>query len=145
KAEIYLHFVWATRLREPMVATEHERSLHRCIDAEARNLGCTVLALNGMPDQVHLLVQVPTRVSAAELMKQVKGASSHFMNGYLPDGEGFRWQDGYGCFSVSRSHVRRVKAYVTNQKRHHREGDLWPEWEETDEEYEPQQPVNSRD
>jgi putative transposase len=133
KAEIYLHFVWATRLREPWITPEIERAVHRCIDGEAQRLGCSVLALNGMPDHVHLLVMVATRLSAAELMKQVKGVSSRFVNDALPGQEGFRWQEGYGVFSVSRSHVQRVVGYIQNQKQHHESGTLWPEWEQTDE------------
>jgi REP element-mobilizing transposase RayT len=134
KAEIYLHLVWATRLREPLITPEVERAVHRCAEAEAKRLGCVVLALNGMPDHVHLFVRTPTRVSAAELARQVKGVSSHFVNNQLPDGEGFRWQEGYGVFSVSRSHVQRVIAYVEKQKDHHHFGTIWPEWEETDKE-----------
>ena len=53
-----------------------------------------------------------------------------------PGYEGFRWQEGYGVFSVSRSHVKRVKAYVEGQKQRHEAGNVWPEWEETDEECE---------
>lgn len=137
KAEIYLHMVWATRLREPLVEPAIERAVHRCVEAEARDLGCVVLAINGMPDHVHMLVRIPTRISAAELAKQVKGVSSRFVNDQLPGHEGFRWQEGYGVFSVSRSHVKRVIAYIKGQKRHHEMEDLWPEWEETDEEYVP--------
>jgi hypothetical protein len=86
------------------------------------------------------VVRIPTRLSAAELMKQAKGVSSRFMNELLPDGEGFRWQEGYGVFSVSRSHLKRVIAYVQHQKEHHSAGNLWPEWEETDTEYIPHPP-----
>ena len=135
KVEIYLHLVWTTRLREPLVTSEIERPVYRCISQETGRLGCTVLALNGMPDHVHLLVRVPSRTSVAELARQVKGVSSRFVNEQLPGHEGFRWQEGYGAFSVSRSHVDRVKTYVERQKLRHGTGELWPEWEECDEEY----------
>jgi REP element-mobilizing transposase RayT len=106
----------------------------RVVAKEARALGCEVLALDGVADHLHLLVRVPGRLAAAELAKQVKGHSSRVINDELPDGEGFRWQEGYGAFSISRSHLRRVTAYVQQQPERHRSGDLWPEWEQTDEE-----------
>ena|SRR5947209_8062492 len=91
-----------------------------------------------MPDHVHLLVTVPSRLSAADLAQQVKGVSSRFVSEQLPGHEGFYWQEGYGVFSVSRSHVKRVIAYIRDQKHHHQANLLWPEWEETDEEYLPE-------
>jgi putative transposase len=135
KAEIFLHLVWATRLREPRITGEWERTVHRCIEAEARRLGCVVLALNGMPDHLHLLVEIPTKLSAAELAQQVKGVSSRLLNEQLPLHDAFRWQEAYGAFSVSRSHLKRVIAYVETQKEHHQAGSVWAEWEET--EYQP--------
>ena len=78
--------------------------------------------------------QANSRVSAAELAKQVKGVSSRAVNELLRDGEGFRWQEGYGAFSISRSELRRLTEYVQQQADRHARGDLWPEWEETDEE-----------
>jgi putative transposase len=134
KTEIYLHVVWATREREPLLVGTLDQLVRREIESEARKLGCPVLGLNGMPDHLHLLVRVPGRISAAELAKQVKGASSHAANGALPDGQAFRWQEGYGAFSVSRSHLARVATYIEHQAERHARGDLWTEWEETDEE-----------
>ena len=90
----------------------------------------------GMPDHVHLFVRLPTRVSAAKLMQQVKGVSSTFVRDELCPGSLFRWQEGYGVYSVSKSHVRCVTKYVENQKQHHAENDLWTDAEETGIEYE---------
>jgi putative transposase len=133
KTEIYLHFVWAVRLREPALVGRIEEMAFRGMTREAEGLGCTVIALNGTADHVHTLVRVPGKVSAAEFAKQVKGGSSNFVNDHLPDGSSFRWQEGYGCFSVSRSHLPRMRGYVEQQKERHAKGDLRPEWEETDE------------
>lgn len=66
-----------------------------------------------------------------------KGASSRLVNEQVAPGSGFAWQEGYGVFSVSRSHVERVKAYVLDQEAHHAAGRTWPEWEETEETDEP--------
>lgn len=134
KTEIYLHIVWATRFREPVLVDQTDRIAREAIREETRRLGCVVLALGGVADHLHLLVRVPGRLSVAQLAKQVKGASSRRLNEFLPGGEGFRWQEGYGAFSVSRSHLPRVTAYVEQQVERHAQGNLWPEWEEAEEE-----------
>ncbi len=135
KAEIYLHLVWATSNRLPWIGPEIERAVYRSIQQEAQRLHCAVLAIGGIANHVHLVVKLPTRLSAAELMKQVKGVSSRFISEQLPGNEGFRWQEGYGVFSVGVNQVKHIVAYVENQKQHHADGTLYPLWEETDEEY----------
>ena len=136
KLALYLHLVWATWDRQPLVALEIERRVYRNIESEARGMGCTVLALNGMPDHVHLAVSFPTTITIADLVKQVKGVSSHFVNETLkPDFE-FKWQGSYGAFTVSRWDVDKVINYIKRQKEHHQLGELYPEWEEAFEDVE---------
>src|SRR5262245_11021265 len=91
--EIYLHLVWSTRRRQHLVTEDIERDVYRCIEDQARKLKCTVLAIGGMPDHVHLVVHTPTIVCAAKLAKQVKGVSSTFVRDQLNIHEPFRWQD----------------------------------------------------
>ena len=119
-----------------MITPEIERRLHRNIESEARKMGCTVLALNGMPDHVHLVAGFPTTITLANLVKQVKGVSSHFVNETLKPASQFKWQGSYGAFTVSRWDLERVIEYVKHQKEHHAADELFPEWEETFEEAE---------
>ena len=126
KAEIYLHFVWATWERMPLIEPDIEESLYSCIVSEAVKLKCTLLAIGGMPDHVHLLLKIPTTVCAAQVAQRVKGVSSSFGRDQLMKGGFFGWQDGYGVFSVSRSDNRKVIDYIDNQKEHHQKGSLWP-------------------
>ncbi|WP_309685214.1 IS200/IS605 family transposase [Armatimonas sp.] len=126
---IFLHFVWATRERQPFVTPEIERRLYRMMEAKVRELGCIVVALNGMPDHVHLLVQMSTTITPADLMQKVKGASSGFARNVLKQGELFAWQHGYGVFSVGQDGVGAVVAYIANQKQHHADHDVWDNWE----------------
>ncbi len=137
KSEIYLHLVWATLKREAFVTDAIERAVYRCIGGEAQRLGCTVLAVGGMPDHVHLCVELPTSLAVSKLMNQVKGVSSHFVHDQLSVDLPFRWQEGYAVFSVGSNQVKFVLAYIENQKQHHRENTLHSRWEETDEEYLP--------
>jgi REP element-mobilizing transposase RayT len=94
-----------------------------------------VLALNGMPDHVHLAVALPATLAVADLAKQTKGASARFVNDTLRPEALFKWQGGYGAFTISPSDVERMGAYVRGQKEHHRCGELYPEWEMTFEEF----------
>jgi REP element-mobilizing transposase RayT len=119
-----------------MITPEIERRLHRNIESEAREMGCTVLALNGMPDHVHLVTSFPTTITIADLVKQVKGVSSHFVNETLKPASQFKWQGSYGAFTVSRWDLERVIEYVKHQKEHHATDELFPEWEEAFEEVE---------
>lgn len=96
-------------------------------------MDCTVLALGGMPDHVHMVLRYPAKLGISKLLQQLKGISSHFANDRLGLPL-FRWQDGYGAFSLSRSHLTAAIEYVEHQEEHHAGGKLWPEWEETHEE-----------
>ena len=136
KAEIYLHLVWATHNRQPWLTPELAPPIYGWVTATAKRLRCTVLALGGMPDHVHLLVLLPPRTSISLLAQQVKGSSSRLAGQANRGNEPFCWQEGYGVFSVSRSHVKRVTSYVENQAKRHAGKKLWTEWEEVDEEVE---------
>jgi putative transposase len=138
KSELYVHLVWATGDRMALIKPAMRRSLYRCLEDQARQLGCTVLALGGMPDHVHTVLRMPAKLAVARLVQQLKGVSSHFVHQQLEGPGAFRWQEGYGAFSISRSHVARVVAYVEKQEEHHAGGKLWPDWEEADEEAPPQ-------
>ena len=137
KQAMYLHLVWATWDREPLVTPDIERRIHRSIETEARGMGCDVLAIGGMPEHVHLVVKIPATVTIADLVKQVKGVSSHFAGETLGLKGSFKWQGTYGAFSVSRWDVDRVIGYVERQKQHHADESLVPDWEEAAEETDP--------
>jgi len=131
KLVLYLHLAWATWDRLPLITPDIERRLYRNIEGEARKMGCAVLALNGTSDHVHLIVSFPTTVTIANLVKQVKGVSSHFVNETLQPETQFKWQGGYGAFTVSRWDLPKIIHYVKRQKEHHEAGSLWAELEET--------------
>ena len=146
KLNVAVHFVWATWDRQPLITEEIERRLHKYIEAVCGDDKCEVLALGGMPDHVHLLVLMSNTVTLADLMKHVKGGSSRFVTGTLTPGAGFAWQGSYGAFSVSPAMVPKVIAYIQNQKEHHALGTLYPNAEETNEQFQsvPAQAVTRR-
>ena len=134
KLALYLHVIWTTWDRLPFITSSIERRLYRVLEGKTREMGCTVLALDGTSNHVHLVVSFPSNVSVAVLIKQIKGASSYFVNEVLQPEVQFRWQGGYGAFTVSRWDVSKIIRYVKRQKEHHATDDLWSELEESFEE-----------
>ncbi len=127
--QLYLHCVWGTWDRLPLITPQVERRLYEAIAKKAHELKCDVLALGGIEDHVHLLVRLPTTLSVADLLKGVKGASSHLMTHEIAPTEFFKWQGAYGAFTVSKSNVAAVSDYVLNQKTHHQNRQVIEEWE----------------
>lgn len=124
KLALYVHLVWTTWDRLPLITPEIERPLYRHLESEAGRRGCKVIALNGIADHVHLLVELPTTIAIADLVKNLKGISSHFVNETLRPEAVFKWQASYSAFTVSRWDVSKVVGYIKNQKEHHATGGL---------------------
>jgi REP element-mobilizing transposase RayT len=93
-----------------------------------RDLRCTLLAINGMPAHVHLLIRYRADLSHSEMLQQIKGRSSKWINETFPDLGHFAWQEGYGGFTVSKSAVSAVEQYIAAQKEHHRRQDFKAEY-----------------
>jgi putative transposase len=131
--QLYLHAVWSTWQRLPMITPALQPQIYACMQRQCRLLRADVLAIGGMPDHVHLLVRFPTTLAVAELVRRAKGASSHLVTHVVGHPEPFRWQGGYGAFTVSKRGTGLVREYVLNQERHHHEGTLWEALERTEE------------
>jgi len=129
--QLYVHYVWATWDRLPLITDRIERQIYASIFAKSRSLKCEPIAIGGLLDHVHLLVRLHTTISVAELVKGVKGSSSHLVTHELRPGMFFKWQGAYGAFTVSKESLDRVINYINNQKKHHAEDDLWSEFELT--------------
>ncbi|MEO7901044.1 MAG: IS200/IS605 family transposase [Capsulimonas sp.] len=120
KAEVYIHLVWATWDREPMIRDEDCVRLYGFIREEAAQMRAEVVAIGGTNDHIHILTELPATISISDFVKRLKGGSSHFVNHLLKPDYLFRWQGAYGVFSVSTSDCPQVQAYVMRQREHHR-------------------------
>ena len=127
--QLYLHCVWATWDRLPLISPDIEQPLFAAILDKCRQLKCKPIAIGGMPDHVHLLLMLHTTVTVANLVKEVKGSSSHLITQKIKPGDFFKWQGAYGAFTVSKGAVPRVRAYIEHQKEHHASEELHPQWE----------------
>lgn len=129
--QLYLHIVWATWDRLPLIAETIRPRLYAAIAEKCRELKCVPLAIGGIEDHVHLLVRLHTTVAIADLVKGVKGASSHLVTHVITPNEFFKWQGAYGAFTLWKADVPAVKAYIERQQEHHAAGEVRDDWEQT--------------
>ena len=125
-AHLYVHLVWSTWGRAPLITPELQPRIYAVMQHQATKMGAQVIAIGGIEDHVHALVRFPTTVAIGELVGRMKGASSYFVTRVLGRTDEFRWQGAYGAFTVSRSALPRTRAYVLNQAAHHRDGTTHP-------------------
>jgi putative transposase len=116
---LYYHLVWSTKNREPLIQAEIEKRLYAYIVRKAAELGCYVYVINGWYDHVHLIIAIPPKLAVADVVKRLKGASSHDLNHAAGLDHEFAWQRGYGALSLGERQRPQAEAYVNNQKAHH--------------------------
>ena len=130
--QLYVHLVWSTWDRAPAITPVIRPRLYAAMLDTCQKLRCEPIAIGGIEDHVHLLVHLHTSVAVADLVKAVKGSSSHLVNHAILPGEDFRWQGAYGAFSIRKEDVDQVTSYLRNQENHHAQQDLIPAFERTD-------------
>jgi putative transposase len=118
--QIHLQVVFTVQNRECLMQQEWREDLYRYMTGIIQNYGHKVLAINGMPDHLHVLLGMRPTQSLADLMRELKGDSSKWINENRLVMGRFSWQEGYGAFSYSKSHVPAVIEYIRNQQEHHR-------------------------
>jgi putative transposase len=117
--QIYLHFIWGTWDRLPLITQDIEKQVYEAILEKSKKLGGIVLAIGGVPDHVHLLVHFPSTISIADYIKGVKVSTSHLMTHRNISGEFFKWQGSYAVYSVCEREIPKIKSYIQHQKEHH--------------------------
>ncbi|QEC77438.1 IS200/IS605 family transposase [Mucilaginibacter ginsenosidivorax] len=119
--QLYIHFVFAVKFRASLISEKWDERLRLYMTAIVQNNGHKMIAINNMPDHVHLLIGLNPKQAIADLMRVLKSDSSEWVNKENLTAGKFQWQDGYGAFSHSKSEVDRVVKYILNQKKHHNE------------------------
>jgi putative transposase len=128
--KIWIHAIWATKERMPLIHHSIEQKVYQFLSNQLRELGCPVRIINGMPDHIHCLFLLSPQKSIADVIKQIKGSSSHYINQDNLIQEKFAWQTGYAAYSVSESVVEKVFRYIQNQKQHHGKQSFQQEYDE---------------
>jgi putative transposase len=117
--QIHIHCVFAVKHRNATITGDWSESLNRYISGIVNNHHHKVIAINNMPDHLHLFLGLTPHQALSDLIRVVKGESSAWINRNRFSEKKFNWQEGYGAFSYPKSHVNIVADYVTNQKLHH--------------------------
>ncbi len=118
--QIHIQFVFAVKYREGLIQSSYKAELYQYISGILKPHNHKLLAINGMSDHIHIFVGMRPTQSISDLMQDIKGNSSKWINEKKFLKVKFEWQEGYGAFSYSKSHVNNVIDYIKNQEEHHK-------------------------
>lgn len=118
-AKVYLHVVFSTKNREPLLVERWRDELFRVLGGAANNVGCQSLIVGGVADHIHMLSQLGRIITIADAVGKIKSTSSAWINQTRGLSSAFHWQAGYAAFSVSQSNVDGVRQYIRRQPEHH--------------------------
>lgn len=118
-SQIYIQVVFAVKGRNSLIHSTWEEELYKYISGICKNKGQKLLAINGMPDHIHILIGLKPSCCLSDLIREIKKSSNDFINEKKITSSKFQWQEGYGAFSYSHSALDSVIGYINNQKEHH--------------------------
>ena len=117
---IMIHYIFSTKNRIKIIKSDFEKRLWPYMGGIARENKMKALAIGGIENHVHLLLSLPSTLSIAKAIQLIKGGSSKWIHETFSDYKDFKWQEGYGAFSISTSNIEDTINYINNQKEHHR-------------------------
>ncbi len=114
------HIVFSTKNRQPTINTTYERNFYKILYDIMQQLGGHVYRIGGMPDHIHILVDITAQNSLSSFVKELKQKSSYIAGRMeeFPKWDG--WEEGYAGFSYSISDIPTIENYIRNQKEHHK-------------------------
>jgi REP element-mobilizing transposase RayT len=126
---LHYHVVFGTKHQRPFIAAEWRLRLHAFLGGAVRTLDIVPETIGGVADHVHLLLGLKATHTLADVMRDLKRASSAWVHETMGERD-FQWQDGYGAFTVSVSMLETVRHYIANQEEHHRKKTFQEEYVE---------------
>jgi len=119
--KIWIHLIFSTKDRAPIIDESFEQKLYTHIERKlSREYDCIAESVNGTKDHLHILFRMGEKHSIENIVKNIKGESSHWINQSSLSLSRFAWQTGYSAFSISIDKVQRINEYIKNQKEHHK-------------------------
>ena len=115
-----VHCVWSTKDHAPLLDSNLRSRLWPYLGGIARDNNMKAFAVGGVADHVHILVSLPATISIAKAIQLLKGNSSKWIHEIFPKLHSFKWQEGYGAFSIGISGVAATSSYIHGQEAHHR-------------------------
>jgi len=128
--QLHIQVVTAVKYRQALINPEWKHSLHKYMTGIIQNHNHKLLAINSMPDHIHFLIGYRPHQALSDLVGIVKGDASEWINLNKLTDRQFRWQEGYGAFSYTKSLVSVVARYIENQEKHHRKKSFQEEYQE---------------
>ena len=129
-SKVILHIIFSTKNRDPWLDSYVRPRMHAYLATICRDLGAEFVRVGGVADHVHIVTTLPRTLSQAQLIEQIKKASSKWIKALDARYRGFFWQRGYGAFSVSLSQFEAVLQYIETQPEHHRTRTFQEEYRE---------------
>ena len=129
-SQIYIQVIFAVKGRNSLISPAWEEELYKYISGIVKNNKQKMLAINGVPDHIHIFVGMKPSCCLSDLVREVKKSSNNFIKEKALCRYKFEWQDGYGAFSYSHSALDNVIAYIMNQKEHHKRRSFKDEYKE---------------
>lgn len=118
--QIYIQIVFSVKNRQSLIPKTKKEELHKYITGVVQSKKCKMLAINSMPDHIHLFVGFHPTICISDLVKDIKISSNEIIREQKWIKSKFEWQDGFGAFSYSKSQVDSVCKYILNQEEHHK-------------------------
>ena len=119
-SQLYIQIVFAVKGRQNLIKKEWSEELYKYIAGIISGKNQKPIIVNGMPDHIHIFLGLRPAMSIADLVRDIKSNSSNFINGKKWIRGKFAWQEGYGAFSYSHSHISNVYNYILNQEQKHK-------------------------
>ena len=119
-SQIYIQIVFAVKGRANLIGKTWKDDLHKYIAGIIKAKNQKSIIVNGMPDHIHVFVGLKPSMLISDLVRDIKNNSSKWINDNKLIKGKFQWQEGYGAFSYSHSHIENVYNYILNQEEHHR-------------------------
>ena len=119
-SQLYIQVVFAVKGRDNLIGKSFQEELHKYIAGIIREKEQKPIIVNGMPDHVHAFIGLKPSMRISDLVRDIKNNSSKFINERGLVSGRFSWQEGYGVFSYSHSHIDKVYNYILNQEVHHK-------------------------
>jgi putative transposase len=119
-SQIYIQVVFSPYKHENIIRDHWSGELLKYIGGIIRNKGQKLIAINSMPDHIHIFFGIKPSIAVSDLVRDIKNNSTNFINEKKFVIGKFSWQEGYGAFSYSHSQINSVYQYIINQKEHHK-------------------------
>jgi len=131
---LHYHIIWVTLDRQPTLTAAREKVFYGVLYGKAKELDLKIHAAGNVDDHVHIVLSIPPKLSVADCVRHLKGASAYAINHMDSSDGNFKWQAGYGVLSVSERSLAKVMDYAAKQKEHHKDRSVVAVYERMDDE-----------